>query len=153
MNFKVSGVQETVNGLRKFGAAVPETLKEVLRKNFRKASAEARPTIPARSGGAKRRFSYSVKGGTVKKGDISGSIGFIRKAKTQSEAVAPHVFEKGAHIRPKRGKYLWIPIGGNVDAAGHAKEKPQFAQMICIAFARGKPNRIQETSGWRSGTG
>src|SRR5262245_25080696 len=132
MKIKIGGVRETINSLNQFGRAVPEHLREVLRKNFRKASAETKPRIPTRTGAVRSRFSFSIKGGTEKKGDITGRIGFIRKAANQHEAVAPNVFEKGATITPTRGKFLWISIGTNIDIAGHAKQRPFIAQMFLM---------------------
>lgn len=146
MNIKIKGLDKLDKATRNaanFVMAVPKTVAEVLRKNFRRASSETRPRIPVRTGAVKRLFSFSVKGGTDRKMNISGQIGFIRKPANQHEAVIPNVFEKGATIVPKKGKFLWIPIGANVDAAGHAKERPFISTMVIrtragnmIAFKR-----------------
>src|SRR5262245_24231526 len=153
MNIKIRGLdkldQATKNAAN-FVLAVPKAIAGVLRKNFRQASSETRPQIPVRTGAVKRLFSFSVKGGTDRNANISGQIGFIRKPANQHEAVAPNVFEKGAIIVPKKGKFLWIPIGSNVDAAGHAKSRPFIVKTMVlrsrggnlIAFRRLGPEEV-----------
>src|SRR5262245_65601190 len=112
MNIKITGLdklQRTTDDLKKRLSGVPDKIKEVLRRDFRSAASETRPQVPSRSGGLRKRFGSSVTGGTARKPEIKAVVGFIRRAQNQHEAVAPHVLEKGATIRPKKGKFLWIP--------------------------------------------
>src|SRR5262245_52740445 len=98
MNIKIRGLERLDRATKdaaNFVVAVPKKVAEVLRKNFRRAASETRPRIPVRTGAVKRLFSFSVKGGTDRKMNISGQIGFIRRPVSQHDAVPPHVFEKG----------------------------------------------------------
>src|SRR5262245_56867105 len=153
MNINIRGLdqlQRKTDDVKKALSSVPEKIKEVLRRDFRAAASEARPQVPARSGGLRKRFGSSVSGGTARKPEIKAVVGFIRRAQNQHEAVAPNVLEKGATIRPKKGRFLWIPIGSNVDAAGHAKERPFIAQTFImkthggnlIAFKRQRAGEV-----------
>src|SRR5262245_54252519 len=88
---------------------VPQVAVKVLRETFTIIRNELRPLIPKQKGALQRSFGFSIR---KTQQNVVGRVGFIvGKRVTANTAIAANVLQKPG-ARPKKGKYLWIPLPG-----------------------------------------
>jgi len=98
---------------------------KVLTLQLRQLRTEMRPQIPRARGALRRSFGFWVRRGRGDQGNVTAKFGFMfNKRVSASAAVAGNVLQAGG-AHPKKGKYLWIPIGGNRNADGSAATNPR----------------------------
>ena len=122
IKFKFKDLEDLDRDFRESTKAVPIIIQRVLTSKLRELRGELRSFIPRTTGTLVKAFGISVR---RRRGVVTGRIGFFSNKRTSaSTAIAANVLQKGG-ATPKKGAYLWIPLGMNRNLDGSAQLTPR----------------------------
>jgi len=125
LKFNFSQLQGLDRDLESSAKSIGVIASKVLTLQLRQLRSEMRPQIPRAKGALRRSFGFWVRRDRSGQGNVTAKFGFMfSKRVSASTAVAGNVLQAGG-AHPKKGKYLWIPIGSNRNADGSASTSPR----------------------------
>jgi hypothetical protein len=122
LKFKFDQLADLDKDFQASTKSIPLIIQRVLTATLRPVVGELRSFIPRITGGLARMFGLSVR---RRRGLVTARAGFLEtKRVSASTAIAANVLQKGG-ATPKKGAYLWIPLGMNRNADGSAQLTPR----------------------------
>ncbi len=122
LKFRFKDLEDLDRDFQASTKALPVIIAKVLTLKMRELRGELRSFVPRTTGNLARSFGFSVR---RRRGLITAKIGFLsNKRVSASTAIAANVLQKGG-ATPKKGAYLWIPLGMNRNADGSAQLTPR----------------------------
>jgi hypothetical protein len=122
LKFKFNQLEDLDRDFQSSTKVLPIIIAKVLTLKLRELRGELRSFIPRTTGNLAKSFGFSVR---RRRGLVTGRIGFFSNKRTSaSTAIAANVLQKGG-ATPKKGAYLWIPLGMNRNADGSAQLTPR----------------------------
>jgi len=122
IKFKFDQLADLDRDFQQSTKAVPLIIQRVLTAKLRELRGELRGFIPRTTGNLAKSFGFSIR---RRRGLITARFGFISNKRTSANtSIAANVLQKGG-ATPKKGAYLWIPLGMNRNADGSAQLTPR----------------------------
>lgn len=131
IKFNFKNLEDLSTDFSRSVKSLPFIFQKVLVEHLRPIRQGLRGLMPRQTGALQRSFGYSVR---RRRGVVTGSLGFFTNRRVPAHAsIAANVLQKPG-ATPRKGQYLWIPIGSNRAGDGRANISPR--DLLTNGFVR-----------------